>query len=328
MYIRWLSGTDVEKALPVSEAVAAVKDAYISATRGDVLQPMRMKLDVEREDGVHLLMPSHQSSLGRSAVKIVSVFPGNVRRNKPVISGIVALFDGETGAPLAVMDASVFTAIRTGAASGAATAALARPDARVLAVIGAGAQAPYQALTVGSVRPIERIHLYNRTPSRAEDMARWLQERRPDIDVSVFARVDQAVAEADVICTATSAQEPVLFGEHLKPGVHVNAVGSFRPNMRELDREVLRRASRLFVEIKDAAWEESGEVADAFEAGILGADDLVEIGAVLAGDAPGRRDADEITVFKSTGIAAQDLHAAARLFDRAEKEDIGTRLAV
>src|SRR5690606_28115978 len=168
----------------------------------------------------------------------------------------------------------------------------ARPDARVLAVIGAGAQAPYQALTVGSVRPVERTPLYNRTPPRAEDMARWLQERRRDIDASEFARGAQAVPEAGPIGTAAPAQEPVLFGEHLKPGVRVNAVGSFRPNMRELDREVLRRASRLFVEIKDAAWEESGEVADAFEAGILGADDLVEIGAVLAGDAPGRRDAE------------------------------------
>lgn len=326
MHVRWFSGKDVERALPIEDAIEAVRDAYIGSYRGDVLQPVRLRLDVEQEGGAHLVMPSHQYELGRSAVKIVSVFPGNMGRSVPVITGIVALFDGNTGTPLALMDGAVFTAIRTGAASGVATAALARPDARTVAVIGAGAQAPYQALAVCSVRDIERIHLYNRTRQRAEDLARWLRTRCPGIEIEVFSSPNSATAKADVICTATAALEPILYSNDVRRGAHVNAIGSFRPNMRELDRDVLRVAERVYVEMQDAASQEAGEVADAYSAGIIGDDDLVEIGAVLAGDARGRRDADEVTVFKSTGIAAQDLHAATRLLERAEKEHIGTLL--
>lgn len=326
MHVRWLSGKDVEKALPMDAAIAAVRDAYISAYRGDVLQPMRLRLDVEQQGGAHLLMPSHQFDLERSAVKIVSVFPGNAERGLPAITGVVVLFDGETGVPLAIMDGAVFTAIRTGAASGVATDALARPDARTLAVIGAGAQAPYQALAVCSVRDIERIHLYNRTRQRAEVLARWLQTRCPDVEIQVFSSIDKAIADADVICTATAAKDPIVSGHDVRRGAHVNAVGSFRPDMRELDRDVLRIAGRVYVEQRDAAAEEAGEVADAYGAGIVGDDDLVEIGAVLAGDVAGRRTADEITVFKSTGIPAQDLHAATRLLDKAQREAVGTLL--
>lgn len=326
MHVRWLSGKDVEQALPVDVAIEAVRHAYISVYRGDVLQPVRLRVDVERHGGAHLLMPSHQADLGRSAVKIVSVFPDNVERGLPAITGVVVLFDGETGAPMAMMDAALFTAIRTGAASGVATEALARSDARTVAVIGAGAQAPYQALAVCAVRDIERIHLYNRTREKAEDLARRLQTRCPEVDVRVFSSVQEAVAEADVVCTATGALAPILSGGDLRPGTHVNAIGSFRLDMRELDLDVFRRAGRVYIEKKDSAFEEAGELADAFNAGIITNGDLVEIGAVLAGDVGGRRDADEITVFKSTGIPAQDLHSAARLLERAEREEIGTLL--
>lgn len=324
MHVRWLSGNDVEQALPMKVAIDAVRAAYMSAYRGDVVQPIRHRLDVEQ--GVHLVMPSHEHGLSRSAVKIVSVFPDNTGRGSPAITGVVALFDGETGFPLALLDAASFTAIRTGAASGAATEALANPDASSLAVLGAGAQAPYQALAVCAVRDIEHIRLHNRTRARAEALARWLQERLPDITVTVAASVAEAVADVDIVCTATAAQEPILLGSAVPEGAHVNAVGSFRKDMREFDVELSRRAGRVFVEDETAAFEEAGELADARQAGVLKTDDLVEVGAVFAGDAEGRRSADERTVFKSTGIAAQDLHVATRLFERAKAKDIGVRL--
>lgn len=324
--IRWLNREDVEKALPVSEAVEAVREAYISSYQGGVSQPPRMRIEATEADGVHLFMPSYDAGLGRTALKVVSVFPENVQRNLPPLMGLVALFDSETGAPLAVMDGGVFTAIRTGAASGVSVHALARPDARVVAVIGAGAQAPYQALGVCAVRPIERIHLYNRTRSRAESLAHWLQERLGHIRIEVFSTVEEAVRDADVICTATSAARPVLPAAAVKPGTHINAVGSFRQDMREFDRGVLERAGRVFVEQRSAALQEAGEVVDALGANVIAERDLIELGAVLAGEQTGRRERDEITVFKSTGIAAKDLYAAAYLYRRADLYDIGTQL--
>lgn len=327
MYIRWLSGEDVERALPMEEVVAAVKDAFVNAWREETVQPVRLRVDVEEANGLQLLMPSYDPSLGRTAVKLVSVFPDNLARNMPAITGIVVLFDMETGVPLALMDGAKVTALRTGAASGAAAKALARPDSRVLALLGAGAQAPYQALAVLAVRDIRRVHVYNRTPHRGGNLARWLRDRRPDLEVKLCDTVADAVKDADVVCTATAAQEPILFGADVKPGTHVNAVGSFRKDMREFDTGLLRAAGRVYVEKRDAAFEEAGELADAFAARVLKDDDLVEIGALLAGKAEGRQDDDEITVFKSTGIAAQDLHVAAKLFAKAERDDIGVRLS-
>lgn len=326
--VRWLNRADVEKALPVSEAVEAVREAYINSYRGTVSQPLRTRLEATAAKGVHLFMPSYDAGLGRTALKVVSVFPENAKRDMAPLTGLVTLFDSETGAPLAVMDGGVFTALRTGAASGVSAEALARPDARVVAVIGAGAQAPYQALSVCAVRPIERIHLYNRTRPRADRLARSLRERLPHVQVEVFSTVEDAVRDVDVICTATSAMEPVLSADFVKPGTHISAVGSFRKDMCEFDRDVLERAGRVFVEQRTAALQEAGEVVDALSANVIGEHDLIEIGAVLTGEHEGRRNPDEITVFKSTGIAAQDLYAAAHLYSRAHRHDIGAQLAL
>lgn len=324
MSVDLLGAADVARLLPPGDAVAAVREAFLAVHRGSVVMPERLHLEAERFGGVTLTMPAHDPDLGRTVVKVVSVYPGNVDAAPaeggaapPAVSGVVVVLDGRTGLPLALLDGTELTARRTGAASGAATDALARGGARTLALVGAGGQAADQVRAVCAVRPIERVRVANRTRARAQQLAATLRGELPGVAVEVAGSVAAALHGADVVCTATSAETPVLAADDVAPGTHVNAVGSFRPGMRELPRELFARAGRVAVDQRAAALAESGEVRDALEAGTLAEDDLVPIGAVLAGDAPGRRDEQEVTVFKSCGLAAQDLYAAARACDAA-----------
>lgn len=324
MPVRWLSAADVERCLPMAAAVDAMAEAFTAVSAGRVAMPLRLGVEAPAAGGTTLFMPAHDPGLGYTVLKMVSVYPGNPARGLPAINGMVILVDGATGQPVAVMDGAALTALRTGAASGAATRALAREDAAVLAVLGAGAQAPYQALAVCAVRPIRQVRIYNRTRARAEALARSLAGRLGvGVEVVVAESPAEAARGADVICTATSSTEPLLDAGHVAPGTHVNAVGSFRPAMRELGRDLVARARPVFVDQVQAAREEAGELIDALQAGVLGPGDLVELGQVLAGARPGRVDPEQITLFKSCGLAAQDLYAAARVWERARELGVG-----
>ncbi|MFO7245699.1 MAG: ornithine cyclodeaminase family protein [Thermaerobacter sp.] len=328
MKIRWLSGDDVASVLTMEAAVEAVRQAYVAVYRRTVQMPLRMHLPSERYGGLNLFMPSSDPDLGRTVLKALSVYGDNPARGLPAIMGVVLVFDAVDGRPLAVMDAARLTGLRTGAASGVSSQVLARPDSRVLAVIGAGAQAPFQVDAVLAVRPIEEVRLYSRTRSRAEALAAQVRQRRPDLRVVVTDSAGAAVREADIICTATNAVEPVLADADVKPGTHVSAVGSFTPAMRELPADLLARAGRVYVDQREAALEEAGEVIHALQAGVLAEDALIELGAVLAGEAEGRRDPEEVTVFKSSGLAAQDLYAAARALEAAESRGAGVEVSL
>ena len=324
MPVRWLNAAEVERCLPMAEAVDAMAAAFAAVSAGRVQMPLRIGVDAPTAGGTTLFMPAHDPDLGYTVLKMVSVYPGNPARGLPAISGLVTLIDGATGRPVAVMDGAMVTALRTGAASGAATRVLARDDASVLAVLGAGAQAPYQVLAVCAVRPIRQVRIYNRTRERAERLAEWLGQRLgPGIERVVAASPSEAARGAHVICTATASPEPLLAAGDVAPGTHINAVGSFRPGMRELARDLVWRARPVFVDQLEAAEEEAGELIDALEAGALGPGDLVELGQVLAGGHPGRVDPDQVTVFKSCGLAAQDLYAAARIWERARQLGVG-----
>ncbi|HEY8552639.1 MAG TPA: ornithine cyclodeaminase family protein [Thermaerobacter sp.] len=324
MSVRWLRATDVERCLPMAEAIDAMAEAFTAVHAGRVVMPLRLGLEAPAAGGTTLFMPAHDPGLGYTVLKMVSVYPGNPARGLPAIAGLVILVDGATGRPLAVMDGATLTALRTGAASGAATRALARDDASVLAVLGAGAQAPYQVLAVCAVRPIRQVRIYNRTRTRAEALAARLAARLgPEVETVIAATPAEAARGAHVICTATASTEPLLGAADVAPGTHVNAVGSFRRGMRELARDLVVRGRPVFVDQREAAQEEAGELIDAFAAGALEPGDLVELGAVLAGAHPGRVDPDQITVFKSCGLAAQDLYAAARVWERARELGVG-----
>lgn len=312
-----LGPRDVRRRLPPERAVEAVAEAYRALAQGEVEAPLRTVLPAREGLAASLVMPAR----GRVpvagqvrallSVKVVSVAPENRTAGLPTTPAALLLADAATGTPLALIDGTALTAVRTGAASGAATRALAREDARVLALIGAGGQAWDQALAVASVRPIEEVWVVARDPEHARLFCeRWNHEhagRGPRARVAPSA--DLAVSRADVVSCATTAREPVFGAEALRPGTHVNGVGSFRPDMVELPPGAL--APPVFVETAEIALEESGEVRAAIAAGRLRPEDLVPLGDVLAGRHPGRRDAREVTVFKSCGTAAQDLFAAA-----------------
>jgi ornithine cyclodeaminase/alanine dehydrogenase-like protein (mu-crystallin family) len=269
-------------------------------------------------------MPVHLPAMGRLGLKVVTVVPDNPGRGLPTIQALVSIFDAATGSPLAVMDGEVLTAIRTGAASGVATELLARPDAAVAAVIGAGAQGRRQIEAVCCVRPIREVLIFDADP---ENALRFAQELGDELafPVRVLHRVS-AIADADVICTATSSDTPVLLDRDVAPGTHINAIGAYRPNTREIPGQTVAR-SRLVVDSRPACMAEAGELVMAINEGLLDAGfQPSEIGEVAAGLHPGRENSTEVTLFKSVGNAVQDLAVAGVVLDEARRLGLGTEV--
>lgn len=299
-----IDGATLRELVPIADAVDAVREAFIGVSCGHFWQPLRLA----HQDQTLVMAAADGDGVG-TAVKVVSIRPENPARGLPMIQASVVWHDGESGRPMAVLDGDAVTALRTGAASGVATAELADPDAATLAVVGAGVQAPDQVQAVRAVRPIETVRIASRTRASADRLAALISAAA-DVAVEVCATPADAVAGADVVCCATTAREPLFPASALGTRVHVNAVGSFRPEMRELGSDILGSASLVAVDQREAAEEEAGELIRALREGTLAADALVEIGDVLQRGDPGRRDG--ITVFKSVGLAAQDW-AIARL---------------
>lgn len=314
-----LSASDLAQALPMSSAIDAAERAYRAVSSGNVQAPLRTAIS-SGEEGTTLLMGA---AIGEEelAVKIVSFFPGNAAHDLPTLNGLVIALDPETGTPRALLPGAELTALRTGAASGIATKVLSREDARVGAILGAGVQARTQAVAIDTVRELEEIRIHARRPEAGRALVEALSgELRARV---VFAEsVAEAVRDAAVICTATSAREPILLGEMLEPGVHVNAVGSFRPEMQEFDAGLISRA-HVFVDSVEACLEEAGELIAALAGGVTNRDSWTELGAVLLGAASGRSSPEEITLFKSVGLAAQDACAAGAALDAAVATGLG-----
>ena len=310
------------------EAVEVVKRAFgeLSAGRADI--PLRTVLSLPKYDGVTLFMPGYLSDSESLAVKVVSVHNRNSERNLPLINAVVIVIDSATGQTLAAIEGGYLTALRTGAGSGAATDLLSRRDAEVAAIIGAGAQARAQTLAVAAVRPIKRFWIYARRRERVEEM---IEEIRPQLGPSIeILGADspaQAVREALVICAATTSSTPVFDGADLRPGAHVNGVGSYRPGMQEIDGVTLRRASKIVIDSREGALAEAGDLMVAIERGEIQLSDIyAEIGEIAAGLKAGREDDDEITYFKSVGNAAQDAAVAQAIYQQALRKDLGVEI--
>jgi ornithine cyclodeaminase len=325
MKLRLLRAEDLRRALPMPAAVAAMKQAFAALSSGRATVPQRVAVAVEDEGAVTLVMPALLRDEPRGlGAKLVSVFPGNAGRGKPVVTGLVVALDPATGEPAAICDGTFLTAWRTGAASGAATDLLARQDARVAAVFGCGAQARTQALAIDAVRELELLRVYARTP---ESVARFVAEMAPRVRASMVAAAspDEAVDGAEIVCAATSSPRPVFDGRRLAAGVHVNGVGSFTPEMQEVDAETVRR-SRVFVDQRQAALAEAGDLVIAVRDGATDPADWIEIGEVAAGSQPGRQTSEDLTFFKSVGVAVQDVAAVAAALVRAEALGLGTEI--
>jgi len=315
MSVRILDEHDVRRLLPMSECIDVMAEALASLARGEVHNPLRTIVRPPDEPSLLGLMPVHRGGARPLyALKAIAIFPSNAELRLDLHQGFVALFDGETGATRALLNAGAITAVRTAAVSGVATRLLARDDARTLAILGTGVQARAHLDAMGAVREFERVVAWGRTPGRFADLD----------DVEEVSSAEDAVRDADVVVTATSSAEPVVRREWLKPGVHVNAVGSSIPTTRELDTQTMADAA-LFVDRRESTVAESGDFLIAQREGAIGPEHIrAELGELLLGSAPGRRSPHEITVFKSLGLAVEDLAAAEYVLARAEAENAGT----
>jgi ornithine cyclodeaminase len=313
MQIRILSGADVLALVDMRAAIDAMREAFVALSHGEALAPLRLALDTPA--GTALFMPGHLRGSGATAAKIVTVHPGNAARGLPVIHAVVLVLDHETGRPLALLDGTRLTALRTGAAGGLAAELLARPDASVVALFGSGVQARSQLEAVRCVRPVEEVRIVS--PHRAS--AEALAAAQQGVHAHVMEDPGRAIAGAHVVIAATNSFTPVFDGARVDPGTHVTGIGSFTPDMREVDTALVRRA-RVFVDQREAALAEAGDLAGPIADGAVGADVVVaEIGEVAAGTRQGRTSAEEVTFFKSVGNAVQDVAIAARVLEEAER---------
>jgi ornithine cyclodeaminase len=321
MKLRVLTGEEVRRLVPMADAIDAMASAFAQLSSGRAVIPLRTQVDAER--GVALFMPGYLKDTRVLGGKIVSVFADNAKVGLPVVTAAVLLLDSSTGLPRALMDGTTLTALRTGAASGLATRLLSREDASVLAVFGAGAQARTQVEAVRTVRPIREVRIVSRTRASAERFAAELRSGESAPRVVVSEDAAEAAAGADVLVAATPSATPVFPGDRVGPGAHVNGVGSFTPQMQEVDEALVTRA-RVVVDTRDGALAEAGDLIIPLRRGLIReADVATELGQVVLGTRPGRTRPDEITFFKSVGNAAQDLAVAARALEAAERGGVG-----
>lgn len=310
------------------DAIAAMREAFTQLARGRVELPLRTAIRTPAREGVTLVMPGRcDLPLGLGA-KIVSVFPRNAEQSLPAVHAAVLLLDAATGAPVALLEGGALTALRTGAASGLASDLLARADATRVAVIGSGVQARTQLEAVCAVRPVASAAVYSRTAAHAERFAAEMaQVAGVPANIDVVSSPRRAVRGADIVCLATASTTPLIEAEDVEAGTHVNAVGSFTPEMREFAPALLGHAL-LMVDQRAAALAEAGEVIAGVREGFIAEHELHELGAVLLGAAPLRESAEQITVFKSVGLAVQDLVAAASAVVRARAAGRGVTVAL
>ena len=326
MKIRVINREDVRSALPMIKAIELMRRAYATYSKEPGGSPIRTRITVENSGTNLAIMPAYVSSLNSGLlVKVATYNHNNQNASLPTLHAIVQVFNPTNGEPLALIEGALLTAIRTGAGSGVASDVLARDDACVAAIIGCGVQAGYQLEAICTVRDIQKVYVYSQTKQKAEDFASIMAGHGP-IPSSIFVAddPDQAIREADIICTATTSAIPVFDGRFIKTGSHINSIGSFQKSMRELDTETILK-SRLVVDSKISALEEAGEITIPIAQGLINQDWIyAEIGEIINGVKQGRENRNQITIFKSVGLAMQDVFAASSILAEAEKLGIGT----
>ncbi|MDQ5846902.1 MAG: ornithine cyclodeaminase family protein [Acidobacteriota bacterium] len=328
MKILILSHEEVVELLPIKKCIAVMRDALLALASGKVHQPLRTIIRPPDAKGVMGLMPSymsggisdHQAAFG---LKAICVFPGNPAKGMDSHQGGVLLFSAETGELLAMMSASAITAIRTAAVSGVATDLLSRPDAGNLAILGSGVQARTHLAAMSEVRSIKRCRIASRRIEHAQSFAEEMRQNF-SFPIEPVETVEEALKGSDLIATTTNAVEPIVKREWISAGAHLNLVGSSIPTTREVDSETMAAVS-LFVDRRESTINEAGDYLFAAREGVIGPDHIrAEIGEVLKGDKPGRTSTEEITCFKSLGLAIEDLAAAEYLYRKARDLNVGT----
>jgi ornithine cyclodeaminase/alanine dehydrogenase-like protein (mu-crystallin family) len=330
MKIKILSRNEVQQAVTMQQAIDVVKQAFISFAQKEAILPLRIQVPVKEYKGMTLFMPAYLSKMESLGAKIVSVFPENVKHNMPTIHAMVITCDAKTGQPTAMMDGTYLTALRTGAVSGVATDLLARKEIGTAAIIGAGIQGRTQLEAICCVREIQKVFVYDKNPRIAESFSEEMQNRGKPIpgDISVVSCSEMAVAEADVMCVATTSSTPVFEDTHLKSGVHINGVGSHTPQMQEIPEKTILRA-RVVVDSVAACLEEAGDLIIPVKKGLIKeAHILGELGQVASGLLTVRDSDEDITFFKSVGLAIQDVAVAELALRKATNLQLGMNVDV
>ena len=325
----YLSSNDIRRVFSMRDAIEADKNAFIRQSRKECITPLRINFDIELGAGQSLFMPAHIKGLNATGVKIVSVFPENASKGKPVVPATMILLNDETGEVEAILDGTELTRLRTGALSGAATDILANKNAAIGALFGTGGQAASQLCAMLEARNLKEVRIYDIDPDR---ISKFIKEQEKDA-LSRGAKLikvnspEQTVEGADVITTVTTSRKPVFSGNWIKQGAHINGIGAYTPEMAELDPDLLVKADRIFIDNKEAVFSEAGDFIQPINSGKLKTEKISgELGEVLEGKIPGRKSETDITVFKSVGFAALDVVAAQEIVIRAKEQKIGTLL--
>ncbi len=322
MQIRVLRGPEITALMSMADCIDLMRTTMIAVSQGRALVPLRTIMPLPGGKGMMGSMPGYLAEPDCFGVKLLSLFPGNVAAGHSSHLGLVLLFEPVHGLPVALMDAAEITAIRTAAASGLATRLLAREDAGDLAILGVGEQARSHLEAMALARPLRRVRVWARDPARARDFAET-QGARHGLAIEARASVREAVSGADIVCTVTGAAEPILLGQWIAPGAHLNVVGSSIPRNAEIDTDLVVK-SRLFVDLRASTVNEGGEYLRAIAANAITPEHILgEIGEVASGAVAGRRSPQDITLYKSLGIAAQDLASAHFLLEKARAAGVG-----
>ncbi len=323
MKVLIVSQSEVRQLLPMAECIDVMADAFRALARGEAILPLRPVLWLPEKYGALGMMPGYLGDLQAMGLKVVSVFPHNHGTEYDSHIGAVLLYETKHGQLLSIIDASAITAIRTAAVSGLATRLLAREDAGDVAILGSGVEARTHLAAMLAVRPVRRVRVWSRRSDHCQQFAERASKRH-NLRVEPVTTAQDAVEGADLICTTTSAPEPILLGDWIAPGAHINAVGSSVAFTRELDTAAVVR-SRLYVDRRESTLNEAGDFLFPKQEGAIGDDHIIgEIGELLLGMVSGRQSADEITLFKSLGLAIEDLAAASYIYRKAVETGVGT----
>lgn len=317
-----LNGPEIKRLLPMSDCIDLMERTMIAVSQGKAVLPLRTAMQMPGDIGRLGIMPGYLETADTYSAKLLSLFPRNAGTEHSSHVGALVLFETEHGYPIALIDAAEITAIRTAAASGMATRVLAREDASQLAILGTGEQAVRHLDAMLAVRAITDVRVWGRDLAKTAQFAEACAARH-DVTIRAAASVEEAVDGADIVCTTTHAPEPILFGEWVAPGTHLNVVGSSIPTTAEIDGALVVK-SRFFVDYRGSALAQAGEYLRTIEARLIGPEHILgEIGEVASGEVAGRMGDGDITLYKSLGIAAQDIAAGRLVLDRAKELGLG-----
>ena len=324
-----LSREEIRSVFTMRDAIEADKEAFVLHSQGRTQVPLRAGVDAP--EGTCLFMPAFVGGIDRPGIKIVSVFPGNAARGKPVIPALVALLDGATGEVEALLDGTVLTQMRTAAIAGAATELLAQPEVSVGALFGTGGQAEAQLEALLTARPLTEVRVYDIDPERTGDFLRRTAPLAERHGARLVAAVspEAALEGARVVTAVTTSSRPVFPGARVEPGTHVNGVGSYTPKMQELDETLLVRADRVFVDNREAVLAEAGDLLVPMAQGCFGEERIAgELGQLILGQVEGRTDPGQITVMKTVGFAALDVVTGHRILEKARVAGVGRSVSL